>query len=53
MGFSCGGYLVIKIYDYYIIKFICKNRRGFVLKLISYIIWGGVLSILILGIMFV
>lgn len=52
MGSSCGGYLVLKIYDYYIIKSICKDKRGCLVRLINYMIWAIELSILILGIMY-
>ncbi|CAD8088817.1 unnamed protein product [Paramecium sonneborni] len=52
IGSSCGGYLIFKIYDYYVVKSLCKNGSGFLLKLINYVIWTCALSILILGILF-
>ncbi|CAK85680.1 unnamed protein product (macronuclear) [Paramecium tetraurelia] len=52
MASSSGGYLIIKIHDYYTIQSICKNGSGCYIKLINYVIWGSALAVLIIGIMY-
>ncbi|CAK82957.1 unnamed protein product (macronuclear) [Paramecium tetraurelia] len=52
MGSSCGAYMGLKIFDYYMIKCICKDGRGCLVRLISYLMWASELAILVLGIMY-
>ncbi|CAD8053029.1 unnamed protein product [Paramecium primaurelia] len=50
IGATCGGYVVLKILDYHLIKKISKGSWVLTLKIINYTFWLTILAVLIFGI---